>query len=75
MPLAIENSLWYASNIVTTIFIGHLGKFQLASVTLGESIFNITGFSLVLGITSGMDTLSPQVMLAHRFPAMHATMF
>jgi len=43
VPLALENSLWYASNIISTIFIGHLGKHELASVVLGESVFNVTG--------------------------------
>ncbi len=43
VPLALENSLWYASNIISTIFIGHLGKQELASVVLGESVFNVTG--------------------------------
>ena len=43
VPLAVENSLWYASNIISTIFIGHLGKHELAAVVLGESVFNVTG--------------------------------
>ena len=43
VPLALENSLWYASNIISTIFIGHLGKHELAAVVLGESVFNVTG--------------------------------
>lgn len=45
VPLALENSLWYASNIISTIFIGHLGKHELASMVLGESVFNVTGWS------------------------------
>ncbi len=47
---------------------GRLGKFQLASVVLGESVFNVTGFSLVIGLCSGMDTLAPQVCC---FPFVH----
>ena len=43
VPLAVENSLWYASNIISTMFIGHLGKQELAAVVLGESAFNVTG--------------------------------
>ena len=48
VPLALENSLWYASNIISTIFIGHLGKHELAAVVLGESVFNVTGGQPVL---------------------------
>ena len=53
---------------------GRLGKFQLASVVLGESVFNVTGFSLVIGLCSGMDTLAPQVCFSShlRIRCMHA---
>lgn len=63
IPLAFENSIWYASAIITTIFVGHLGKFELASVVLGTSVFNVTGYSILMGLQSGLDTLLPQVLL------------
>jgi hypothetical protein len=71
IPLAVENSIWYVSSIITTVFVGHLGNFELASVVLGTSIFNVTGYSILRGLQSGLETLLPQVTHRHDMACNH----
>lgn len=47
--------------VVSTAFVGHLGPDVLASVVLASSLFNVTGNSVIVGLSAGMETLCGQV--------------
>ena len=65
-PLSIESTLWFVcSSLMSLAFVGHLGALPLAAVVLANSVYNISGYSLVVGMAAGMNSLSGQVRLRH----------
>lgn len=46
---------------ISMAFVGHIGKHELSAAVLGTSLFNVTGFSILIGLCSAMETLCGQV--------------
>ena len=51
----LEFSLIMAS----VVSIGHLSTIALAAITLGSMTANVSGFSIIQGFTSALDTMLP----------------
>jgi hypothetical protein len=61
-PLFVQNVLSYSSTVVAVAFVGHLNDPQLlSSAVLANSLYNVTGYSLLSGLASGMESLCGQV--------------
>jgi MATE family multidrug resistance protein len=62
VPLFIQNLLAYSTTVVAVGFVGHLNQPELLSAAvLANSLYNVTGYSLLQGLASGMESLCGQV--------------
>jgi len=61
---------WILQNIVQMIsvmFVGHLGELALSSASIATSFAGVTGFSLLSGMASSLDTLCGQAFGAKQY--------
>lgn len=69
-PILGMNLLWMTRSIISMSFLGHLGGVQLAGSAMAISFGNVTGHSLIFGLSSGLDPLFGQAFGARRHKAM-----
>lgn len=61
-PLVLQLVTGYSLLLVATVFLGHLSDdAALAAAVLANSLFNVSGWSIVNGLAAAMDTLCGQV--------------
>ncbi|KAL2633704.1 hypothetical protein R1flu_005183 [Riccia fluitans] len=66
-PLALNNFSVYCLSILTSMFIGHLGTLELSSSSLAMSIASVSGYTLMLGLASGLETFCGQAFGAEKY--------
>uniref|UniRef100_A0A1D1Z036 Protein DETOXIFICATION n=1 Tax=Anthurium amnicola TaxID=1678845 RepID=A0A1D1Z036_9ARAE len=66
-PLMSVNLLQYSLNVISVMFVGHLGELALAGASMATSFAGVTGFSLLLGMGSAMDTFCGQAFGARQY--------
>ncbi|KAK7358171.1 hypothetical protein VNO77_00095 [Canavalia gladiata] len=59
-PLMTVSILNYSLQIISVMFVGHLGELPLSGASMATSFASVTGFSLLVGMASALDTLCGQ---------------
>ncbi|TVU16892.1 hypothetical protein EJB05_32895 [Eragrostis curvula] len=65
-PLVVGCLLQKLIQMISIMFAGHLGEVALASASLATSFAGVTGFSLLTGMASSLDTLCGQAFGAEQ---------
>ncbi|XP_010427938.1 PREDICTED: protein DETOXIFICATION 14-like [Camelina sativa] len=66
-PMIAINSSMYVLLVISTMMVGHLGELYLSSTAIAISFCSVTGFSLVFGLASALETLCGQANGAKQF--------
>ncbi|CAN1228923.1 Protein DETOXIFICATION 16 [Linum grandiflorum] len=68
-PLVSVNVLTYMLQVVSVMFVGHLGELQLAGASLATSFASVTSITLLKGMGSALETLCGQSYGAKQYSA------
>lgn len=66
-PLISVSLLQYCIQMISVMFVGHLGELSLSGASMATSFASVTGFSLLLGMASALDTFCGQAYGARQF--------
>ncbi|GAV59613.1 MatE domain-containing protein [Cephalotus follicularis] len=59
-PLVTVNFLIYFLQVISVMFVGHLGELPLSGASMATSFASVTGFSLLKGMASALETFCGQ---------------
>ncbi|GAB4840352.1 Protein DETOXIFICATION 12 [Ancistrocladus abbreviatus] len=57
----------YMLTVISTMMVGHLGELALSSSAIAISLSGVTGFSLLIGMSSALETLCGQAYGAQQY--------
>ncbi|KAK9678659.1 hypothetical protein RND81_11G225700 [Saponaria officinalis] len=66
-PLIAVSILQFLIQVISIMFVGHLGQLPLSSASLGTSFASVTGFYVLLGMSSALETLCGQAYGARQY--------
>ncbi|WZZ68700.1 hypothetical protein YC2023_080070 [Brassica napus] len=66
-PMVAVNSSMYFLQVISIMMVGHLGELFLSSTAIAVSFCSVTGFSLVFGLATALETLCGQANGAKQF--------
>lgn len=66
-PLMLVAMTLYLLQVVSMMMAGHLSALSLSGVSIATSFTNVTGFSLVIGLAGGLETLCGQAYGAGQY--------
>ncbi|XP_040997524.1 protein DETOXIFICATION 16-like [Juglans microcarpa x Juglans regia] len=69
-PLISVSLLQYSLQVISVMFVGHLGELALSGASMATSFASVTGFSLLMGMGSALDTLCGQAYGAKQYHIM-----
>ncbi|KAK7314616.1 hypothetical protein VNO77_33143 [Canavalia gladiata] len=72
-PLISVTLLNFCLSLISVMFVGHLGELALSGASMATSFATVTGFSLLVGMASALDTFCGQSYGAkqHRMLGIH----
>ncbi|PRQ21343.1 putative multi antimicrobial extrusion protein [Rosa chinensis] len=66
-PLVSSNFLLFVMQVISVMYVGHLGELSLAGASMATSFASVTGLSLILGMYSALDTFCGQSFGAKQY--------
>ncbi|OMO53203.1 Multi antimicrobial extrusion protein [Corchorus capsularis] len=66
-PLIVVSLLQYGFLMISVMFVGHVGELSLASASMATSFAGMTGFSVMLGMGSALETFCGQAYGAKQY--------
>ncbi|XP_010044147.2 protein DETOXIFICATION 16 isoform X1 [Eucalyptus grandis] len=66
-PLIGVSLLQYCIQVISVMFVGHLGELPLSGASMATSFASVTGFSVLLGMGSALETLCGQAYGAKQY--------
>nr|XP_024390353.1 protein DETOXIFICATION 16-like isoform X3 [Physcomitrium patens] len=66
-PIMVMYAMQYIMTMGGVVFVGHLGAFSLAAMTLANSFCGITGYTILTGLASALETLCGQAHGAKQY--------
>ncbi|XAR52474.1 hypothetical protein NMG60_11020576 [Bertholletia excelsa] len=66
-PMVAVTLSQYFLQVVCTMMVGHLGELALSSTAMAVSISSVTGFSVLLGMSTALETLGGQAYGAQQY--------
>ncbi|XP_074353717.1 protein DETOXIFICATION 16-like isoform X2 [Apium graveolens] len=66
-PLVLVSLLQYSLQTISVMFVGHLGEVCLSGASMATSFAGVTGFSLMLGMGSALETFCGQAYGAKEY--------
>ncbi|KAL8117964.1 hypothetical protein AgCh_015746 [Apium graveolens] len=67
MPMVVTAVSQNLLAVISMMMIGHLGELALSSAAIATSLANVTGFSLMVGMASALETLCGQAYGAQQY--------
>ncbi|PWA40622.1 hypothetical protein CTI12_AA558230 [Artemisia annua] len=74
VPTILTGFLVCSKSFTLTFVLGRIGELETAGGSLSNAITNITGFSVIYGLSMGMDGITPQAYGASNFTFMARTL-
>ncbi|PWA94717.1 Auxin response factor 1 [Artemisia annua] len=74
VPTILTGFLVCGKSFTSTFVLGRIGELETAGGSLSNAITNITGFSVIYGLSMGMDGITPQAYGASNFTFMARTL-
>jgi Na+-driven multidrug efflux pump len=60
-PVVVNMVSYRAPWVISIAFVGRLGEVELASAAMASTLANVSGLSIVIGLSNAQSTLSSQV--------------
>ncbi|XP_008809496.2 protein DETOXIFICATION 49 [Phoenix dactylifera] len=70
LPMVLSGLLFYSRSMISMLFLGRLGRLPLAGGTLAIGFANITGYSILSGLATGMEPICSQAFGANKRSAL-----
>ncbi|KAL1810075.1 hypothetical protein ACET3Z_027065 [Daucus carota] len=67
MPMIVTTVSQNMVRVISMMMIGHLGELSLSGAAIATSLTNVTGFSLLFGMASALETLCGQAYGARQY--------
>ncbi|XP_031477788.1 protein DETOXIFICATION 12-like [Nymphaea colorata] len=67
LPLVLVNMFQFLLQVVSLMMVGHLGSLSLSSAAIASSLCNVTGYIILLGMASALETLCGQAYGAEQY--------